>query len=727
MSLASPAFQLHQHQHLASGGGDGQIGMGGPGSTEVIKSELSVLTLEGAALQHGLIPINLLRAACPPEPEKVLRRLGRMPATAEPWLPVSSIGPLLVMAHYNPKATDVWGVPAAFVVRVLISKEQYDASLEDLVRRCQRNPISSQNALERLEIPRFSELGLETTFEWLLRHYPYDDADRTRLGTFYEELRGKKSKLTVADFSTFQRNLGIALQYLAGDGKVFVYNAQDAPRQEMFPHHLLERHNVYPLFAGRQCVYLLSESQDNYAFEDEWHSLGTHAARIIYVLGDAVSIREAIARAASSFDPHAVSQVDTRMTETDDQNIVEISAEDMARVNPQNPNHTAEEFVQWALFTAIRCRASDLHLEKFYNMTRFRARIDGSLKVILTAPEDMLPRFVALIKNYSNMSQTRQEAQDGRFSVRVGRRRLDVRVAAVPTRRDFQKVIMRFLDKQDGVRRLSDFNLSQRQTDIFTRVMRRDQGLVLVTGPTGSGKTTTLYALLNSVNDVDVNIQTIEDPIEYEVEGINQTQTNPTYDLTFANGLRALLRADPDIILIGESRDTETAQAAVNAALTGHLVLTTLHANDSIRAVSRLLSMGVEKYLVADSLALSQAQRLVRRLCGYCKRPVAAAQDFQEHLYRQGIITAPLTQPINEKVGCSECHGTGYSGRLALMELCETTDELRDLVEQGAPQSVMRTAAMKGGFRSLYQEGLNQILAGHTTMEEIRCLAYTAV
>ena len=164
-------------------------------------------------------------------------------------------------------------------------------------------------------------------------------------------------------------------------------------------------------------------------------------------------------------------------------------------------------------------------------MTRFRARIDGSLKVILTASEDLLPRFVAMVKNYSNMSQTRQEAQDGRFSVRVGTRRLDVRVAAVPTRRDFQKVIMRFLDKQDGVRRLSDFNLTQRQTDIFHRVMRRDQGLVLVTGPTGSGKTTTLYALLNSVNEVDVNIQTIEDPIEYEVEGINQTQTNPTYDL----------------------------------------------------------------------------------------------------------------------------------------------------------------------------------------------------
>jgi type II secretory ATPase GspE/PulE/Tfp pilus assembly ATPase PilB-like protein len=257
--------------------------------------------------------------------------------------------------------------------------------------------------------------------------------------------------------------------------------------------------------------------------------------------------------------------------------------------------------------------------------------------------------------------------------------------------------------------------------------MGRDQGLVLVTGPTGSGKTTTLYALLNSVNNDDVNIQTIEDPIEYEIEGINQTQTNNHHKLDFANGLRALLRADPDIILIGESRDAETASAAINASLTGHLVLTTLHANDSLRAVSRLLSMGVEKYLVADSLALSQAQRLLRRLCGYCKRPTQPDQEFIDLLGRQGVINGPVNQPIYQAVGCDECHGTGYSGRVALMELCEISSELRDLIEEGAPMSSMRAVAFKNGFLSLYQEGLMQVLGGHTTMDEIKCLSYTAI
>jgi type II secretory ATPase GspE/PulE/Tfp pilus assembly ATPase PilB-like protein len=366
-------------------------------------------------------------------------------------------------------------------------------------------------------------------------------------------------------------------------------------------------------------------------------------------------------------------------------------------------------------------------LEKFYNFTRFRARMDGTMKTIMTAPESQHNRFVALIKNWAGINQSRAECQDGRLALSIGRRRVDVRLAAVPTRREFQKLIMRFLDKQDGVKRLSDFNLAQRSIDILTRTMQRDQGLVLVTGPTGSGKTTTLYALLNSVNDEGVNIQTIEDPIEYEIEGINQTQTNNHRGLDFANGLRALLRADPDIILIGESRDAETAGAAVNASLTGHLVLTTLHANDSLRAVTRLLAMGVEKYLLADSLALSQAQRLSRRLCSYCKTPVGVSQEMQEILAKQQVITSPVTTPIFEARGCDECHGTGYAGRVALMELCEMNSELRDLIEEAAPMSAMRAAAFKNGFRSLYQEGLAQVLNGATSLEEIKCLSYTAM
>ena len=639
------------------------------------------------------------------------------------------LGPVVVVAHHSPRASDFWGIPQFLTLRVLISPEQYQKTRRELVQRFGVSPIGASNPFEGLQGPKFSDLGLEGSFEWLLLNYPYEATEVTRMRSFLQIAKEQKSVLEVSDFNGIQRNLGVALQHLVTHGKTLCYNAKEATKQNVFPMALLERHNVYPLFIGRHVVYLLSENMDCYAFEDEWLSLGNSTVKVIPVLADPSAIRDAIGRASAqqSASNVAITTEPPKGTIVNDENVIDIQAEDMARINPANPNHQPEELVQWALFTAIRCRASDLHLEKYYNLVRFRARIDGNLKTLLAAPDTLLNRFVALIKNYAGMGESRQVAQDGRFSLAIGRRRVDVRVAAVPTRREFQKVIMRFLDKQDGVRSLSDFNLSQRQLTILNRTMTRDQGLCLVTGPTGSGKTTTLYALLNSVNSEDVNIQTIEDPIEYEIEGINQTQTNKAHGLDFANGLRALLRADPDIILIGESRDAETANAAVNASLTGHLVLTTLHANDSLRAVSRLLSMGVERYLVSDSLALSQAQRLVRRLCGYCKRPEAPTQEFMEMLVKQGVLTQPLTTPIYNKVGCDECHGTGYTGRVALMEICEVTSELRDLIEENAQMSAMRAVAFKNGFMSLYQEGLIQVMAGQTTMDEIRCLSYTAL
>ncbi len=689
---------------------------------------LAIQSIEGLALQYGMLPVTLLRESCSPDAERLVRKLGRVPYVADPWLPVTTIGPLLVMAHHNPKAGDMWGVPPFLTIRVLVTQQQYQNTLKDLTQRFGQMSISQSNTMEQLQPPVFADLGLEGTFKWLLEHYPYEPAEITKIKGFYEAQKGKADVMAITHFNVVQRSLGVALQHLVSGGRTLVYNASEAQRQTFFPIPLLERHNVYPLFIGRHVVFLLSESADCYRFEDEWLSMGNPAIKIVPVLADLASIRDAINRAGATFDPSAVAAIDgANLSVADDATVVEISPEDMARVNPQNPTHEPEQLVQWALFTAIRCRASDLHLEKFYSFTRFRARMDGTMKTIMTAPESQLNRFVALIKNYAGMNQSRAECQDGRMALSIGRRRVDVRVAAVPTRREFQKVIMRFLDKQDGVKRLSDFNLSQRQIDILTRTMQRDQGLVLVTGPTGSGKTTTLYALLNSVNDEGVNIQTIEDPIEYEIEGINQTQTNNARGLDFANGLRALLRADPDIILIGESRDAETAGAAVNASLTGHLVLTTLHANDSLRAVSRLMSMGVEKYLLADSLALSQAQRLARRLCSYCKQPMQIPQDVQELMARQAVITQPLTTPIYTARGCDECHGTGYAGRVALMELCEVNNELRDLIEEGAPLSAMRAAAFKNGFRSLYQEGLLQVIGGHTSLDEIKCLSYTAM
>ncbi|MFV1994435.1 MAG: GspE/PulE family protein, partial [Verrucomicrobiales bacterium] len=543
----------------------------------------------------------------------------------------------------------------------------------------------------------------------------------------FHEVSKRGAEMDIAKFNAVGPHLGVALHYIAAGKPVLCFNPDDAPRQDAFPNLLLEKHCVYPVYAGKHRVYLLSETENNYAFEDEWLSSGNDPIEFVSVLADSKLIRKAINRS------NDIGLVETTEISTEDYqlsdgaNLVEIIPEDVFNIDPKNINHTPEEIIHWVLYNAVSAGASDIHLEKYYNTLRFRARIDGSLKTIYSGSEEFLHRFVALIKNYANMSQNRKDTQDGRFAMSVGSRRVDVRAAAIPCRRENQKLILRFLDKQDGMKELTELNLSQRQSELVGSAMQRDQGLVLVTGPTGSGKTTTLYALLNSINEEHINIHTIEDPIEYEIEGLNQTQTDIVHGIDFMTGLRALLRSDPDVILIGECRDEETATAAVNAALTGHLVLTTLHANDCLRAVSRLLSMGVPAYLLCDSLALSQAQRLVRRICPYCKRPGEASEEMVELLQKQGVIEGSVQIPIYEKVGCEECHQTGYRGRLALMEMAEINTEIRDLIEVGAPQSELRKAASKNGMLALYQEGLRNVLEGNTTLEEIRGLSYTAV
>ncbi|MEM9018750.1 MAG: GspE/PulE family protein, partial [Verrucomicrobiota bacterium] len=543
----------------------------------------------------------------------------------------------------------------------------------------------------------------------------------------YTETHDKEGAVDLEGFNQIYPGLGVALQYLTQGPSLLCFNPEDAPKQNEFPANLLEKHNVYPLYKGDHKVYLLSTSESNFSFEDEWLSQGNDPVDFVHVLADGKQIRTLISRTSSTVSASTGIEVEkSTLSISDSGSVVELVPEDLAEINPQNVNHSAEELMHWVIYTAINSRASDLHLEKFYNVARFRARIDGRLTTIYTAPEEMMRRFVALIKNYSNMSQSRQEALDGRFGLAIGQRRVDVRVAAVPCRNEMQKIIMRFLDKQDGLKELSDLHLSQRQSQIVKRVMSRDQGLALITGPTGSGKTTTLYALINSVNEEGLNIHTIEDPIEFEIEGINQTQTDPTHELTFANGLRALLRSDPDVILIGECRDEETAEAAVHASLTGHLVLTTLHANDSLRAISRLLSMGVEPHLVGDSLAMSQAQRLVRRLCNYCKRPIDPTPQIKEIFARQGIQPENPDAKLYVASGCEECNGSGYSGRVALMEMAEINMEISDLIETKATQTELKKAALKTGFRSLYQEGLVHVLAGDTTLDEIKKVSYTA-
>lgn len=678
--------------------------------------------LEWLAGVFNLIPIRLARASCSTRAEEIFRRLAREKSFEEPWIPFGAIGPLLLCAHYNPASNDVWNIPDSFMIRTLVSESQYHELRDDFAARLAFSPMVPVEKGPEIE-PAPKESGLLTMIQWFLGAYPVTAKEREDLLASAESFGGNDYR-RISDFKLLPKNYGIALNHITRDEAVF--NPEYAPSQTVFPDTLLEKHGVYPLYCGKREVYLLTAERGNFAFEDEWLSTGSEEFHFHKILADRDSIFEAIARNRGRGVKAAAEVVTGELDYSDNTNLVEIDAADMQRLNPANIHVTPEQIVHWVLYRAISSRASDLHIEKYFNTARFRARIDGELQVIHSCPEEGLPRFISLIKNYSNMGHQRQDAQDARFAMSIGKRRIDCRVSAIPCRRDLQKLTIRFLDKQDGVKRLSELNLTQRQAGIISETMNRDQGLVLVTGPTGSGKTTSLYAFINSINREGINIHTIEDPIEYEIEGINQTQTDPINNIDFPQGLRRLLRADPDVILIGESRDAETANAAVNAALTGHLVLTTLHANDSLRAVSRLISMGLPTYLLADALALSQAQRLVRRLCTYCKRPAQISDDNRRVFEKSRIEIPTAISSLHHKVGCSECGETGYSGRIALMEMCPITVDIADLIGSNAPQSQMREVAFRHGVLSLFQEGLTQVLGGHTSMEEISPLSYTS-
>jgi type II secretory ATPase GspE/PulE/Tfp pilus assembly ATPase PilB-like protein len=682
-------------------------------------------SLEWLAGKFGLLPYVSSRPAIAVQTESAFRNLASafQDKEEEPWVPVGTIGPLLILGHYNPAAKPCYGIPEAFTTRVLLEQRQYQGFQEVLEERLKAKLLVPRT--EPLH-PRALSPGSspETALKWLLAEYPFGPEERNRLEGCLEPLAAVAANHVIG-LKSLPPGFGTALRYLCTGEAVF--NATLAPRQSEFPDTLLEKHGVFPLYIGRKTVCLLSSQKEIFAFEDEWLAANTDSRTFRTVLSDKESILRVVNRDRSNAAASSTGGPIGELMESGVANIVDIDPQEVARINPASINTTAEQALHWVFHRSITARASDLHIEKYFNMARFRARIDGELVTLFSAPEEMLPRYVSLIKNYANMGQERQGAQDGRFSLSLGKRRVDCRVSAIPCRKDQQKITIRYLDKQDGIRKLGELNLSKRNLELLQAAMTRDQGLILITGPTGSGKTTTLYALLNSVNSENMNIQTIEDPIEYEIEGLNQTQTDPVHDIDFGQGLRRLMRADPDIILIGECRDEETASAAVNAALTGHLVLTTLHANDCLRAVSRFISMGVPPYLLADSLALSQAQRLVRRLCPQCKS-MSPITPQQRSMFAANKVPAPASVTnLYEAQGCPECRETGYKGRIALMELCPFNHELADLVAANAPQGEMRKIATAMGLRTLYQEGLQQVLDGETSLEEIKCLAYTAV
>ena len=364
------------------------------------------------------------------------------------------------------------------------------------------------------------------------------------------------------------------------------------------------------------------------------------------------------------------------------------------------------------LADAIRQGASDVHIEPYEQQLRVRFRIDGHLRTALTLKPKLAPFLTARVKVLARLDiAEKRQPQDGRIAIRLGGHLVDLRVSTLPAAHG-ERVVMRLLDKQAGLLSLDQLGLLPEQRTVLEERLAQPHGVLLVTGPTGSGKTTTLYAALNHLNQGERNIMTVEDPVEYELPGISQTQVNPRAGLTFASGLRAILRQDPDIVMIGEIRDQETADIAIQASLTGHLVLSTLHTNTAVGAVSRLRDMGVEPYLLASGLIGVMAQRLVRRLCSHCKQPdtVDAALAARSDL----TVGEPLWRPV----GCEQCHHTGYAGRRALFEVIPVDATLRQMIHDGRNDDVLAEYAARH-WPTLAQSGWQAVRQGDTSAEEV--------
>src|SRR5438874_4369624 len=365
---------------------------------------------------------------------------------------------------------------------------------------------------------------------------------------------------------------------------------------------------------------------------------------------------------------------------------------------------------------AIKDRASDIHVEPFEKTVRLRYRIDGSLVDVTPPPKNMQVALASRIKIMSNLDiAERRLPQDGRMRVKVGGRDVDLRVSFMPTVHG-EKCVLRILDKSNLSASLDKLGLDQDTFRRFKAAVDAPHGLILVTGPTGSGKTTTLYSALNELNNPEYNIITVEDPVELQIPGINQVPTKKEIGLTFANALRSILRQDPDIVMIGEIRDQETAEIAVEAALTGHQVLSTMHCNDAPGAIARLDDMGIAPFLISSSVILAAAQRLMRRVCSVCKEPVTYPPKMYEDL---GIDPAFFEGvPLYRGRGCERCKNTGYSGRIAIIEVMTVTDEIRKLVIQRASAHEIGKVAIALGMQTLRMAALNKVREGVSTLEQ---------
>ncbi|HVW79661.1 MAG TPA: ATPase, T2SS/T4P/T4SS family [Mycobacteriales bacterium] len=482
--------------------------------------------------------------------------------------------------------------------------------------------------------------------------------------------------------------------------------AVDGAALAQVPQPVCRRYNALPIgYEDGKLLVAMSDPANVFALDDMRSITGLEIKPVVATKADVVAAINRYHRADSDLDDLTLA---LDQNEEEDLNDLKTVVEDAPIV----------KFVNLLITQAVNDRASDIHLEPNERDLRVRFRIDGVLHDIMHSPRNIQSGVISRLKIMADINiAERRIPQDGRLSVNVTGKKIDLRVATLPTVWG-EKVVMRILDNTTAMLKLSDLGFSDANYEIYSRSFVKPYGMILVTGPTGSGKSTTLYATLNIVSRPEINVITVEDPVEYRISGINQVQTNPKAGLTFASALRSILRSDPDVVLIGEIRDHETAQIAIEAALTGHLVLSSLHTNDAPSALTRLVEMGIEPFLVGSALDAVLAQRLARRLCDRCKEPYTPEPSVLQSArfpWQEGEPLPTLYRPV----GCSACAKTGYRGRVALTEVMAVTEEIERLTVQRATAVEVSKVAVEQGMISLRLDGMYKAIAGVTALEEV--------
>lgn len=480
---------------------------------------------------------------------------------------------------------------------------------------------------------------------------------------------------------------------------------------KMIPEHLARRYLVIPIKKERgKLLVAMADPLNIFAIDDIKMATNFEVDPVIATKHDILN----------AIDYYFGSQVAEKAIEDfkkqyDVEDIEEIDDEIINEVN----SAPVVRLVNTIIRQAVKARASDIHIEPFENQVRIRFRIDGELKEIMTTAKSTHSAIITRIKIMGKMNIAEKRIpQDGRVEINIDGSEVDLRISTLPTVYG-EKIVIRLLDRTNFLLSKEQLGFTSENLERFDRIIQNPYGIILVTGPTGSGKTTTLYTVLNEVNTIGKNIITVEDPVEYRMDGINQVQVNNKAGLTFANGLRSILRQDPDIIMIGEIRDAETASIAVRAAITGHLVISTMHTNDAPATVSRLLDMGIQPYLISSSLVGVVAQRLVRRICNRCR--ISYKPDEKE----RKLLNIDENTLLYKGKGCSHCFNSGYKGRIAIHEIMPINSDIRELIDNSASINQLREAALKNGMITLRENCRELVLKGVTTYQELIRVTYT--